>query len=139
MENRSMPPGAVIPKLAYPDVREAADWLCRAFGFSERLRIGNHRAQLVSGTGSIIVTQRKSNRQSTDTIHAVMVCVVDVDAHHEQAMQSGAKITSPPTNYPFGERQYSAEDPGGHQWIFSQTIANINPQDWGGTLIEPGG
>jgi uncharacterized glyoxalase superfamily protein PhnB len=44
--NRSMPPSAVIPELPYPDVREATDWLCRAFGFKERLRIGDHRAQL---------------------------------------------------------------------------------------------
>jgi hypothetical protein len=42
--NRSMPPGVIIPELAYGDMREAVAWLCRAFGFSERLRIGNHRA-----------------------------------------------------------------------------------------------
>jgi hypothetical protein len=43
--NRSMPPGTIIPELAYPDVREAARLLCRAFGFRERLRIANHRVQ----------------------------------------------------------------------------------------------
>ena len=42
--NRSMPPSVIIPELAYPDVREAVDWLCRSFGFVERLRIGDHRA-----------------------------------------------------------------------------------------------
>ena len=136
MTNRSMPPGAIIPELAYPDVREAVDWLCRAYGFSERLQIGKHRAQLVFGTGSIIVTLRKPDLASTDPGHAVMVCVTDIDAHYEQATRSGAKITSPPADYPYGERQYSAKDPGGHQWIFSQTIADVNPQDWGGVLIN---
>jgi hypothetical protein len=37
--NRSMPPGTIIPELAYEDVGNAAAWLCEAFGFKERLRI----------------------------------------------------------------------------------------------------
>jgi len=36
----------IIPVLIYPDVREAVAWLSAAFGFAERVRIGeNHRAQ----------------------------------------------------------------------------------------------
>jgi hypothetical protein len=37
--NRSIPSSVVIPVLEYPDVREAVDWLCRTFGFVERLRL----------------------------------------------------------------------------------------------------
>jgi len=47
--NRSVPSSTVIPVLAYDDVTQASDWLCRAFGFKERLRIADHRAQLVFG------------------------------------------------------------------------------------------
>ena len=60
--NRSMPPGAIIPELPYPDVRAAAEWLCRTFGFVERLQIGNHRAQLVFGGGSVVITQAHDSR-----------------------------------------------------------------------------
>lgn len=42
--NRSVPSAIVIPELPYDDVAEASDWLCQAFGFKERLRIGDHRA-----------------------------------------------------------------------------------------------
>ncbi len=55
-DNRSMPTSAIIPELPYPDVREAVDWLCQTFGFTERLRIGTHRAQLAFGAGSMVVT-----------------------------------------------------------------------------------
>ncbi len=55
--NRSMPPGVIIPELPYPNVREAVDWLCETFGFTERLRIEDHRAQLQFGEGSLVVTQ----------------------------------------------------------------------------------
>ena len=44
--NRSMPTATVIPELAYPDVGEAVDWLCRAFSFTERLRIAESLADV---------------------------------------------------------------------------------------------
>jgi uncharacterized glyoxalase superfamily protein PhnB len=142
--NRSMPLGVVIPELAYPDVRAAVNWLCRTFGFMERLRIGNHRAQLAIGAGSIIVTGRPDQQgvgslyasPDPELSHAVMVRVDDVDQHYEQARQSGARIINPPTDYPYGERQYTVDDLGGHRWTFSQTIADIDPKDWGGELLE---
>jgi uncharacterized glyoxalase superfamily protein PhnB len=42
--NRSIPASSVVPVLIYPDVREAVAWLIAAFGFVERVRIGeDHR------------------------------------------------------------------------------------------------
>ena len=46
LRNRSMAPGVIIPELDYEDVNAAAAWLCRAFGFEERLRIASHRVQI---------------------------------------------------------------------------------------------
>lgn len=132
--NRSMPPGVIIPELAYPDVREAAEWLCRAFGFVERLRIGDHRAQLSFGDGSVVVTEGHGE-PGGGFHHSVMVRVSDVDSHYDRARQAGARILNPPADYPYGERQYTVEDPGGHRWTFSQTIANIDPEKWGGILL----
>lgn len=130
--NRSMPPSIIIPELPSPNVREAVDWLCKSFRFKERLQIGNHRAQLVFGEGSIVVTQGNDTNASL----SVMVRMEDVDSHHEHARRSGAKIINPPTDYPYGERQYVAEDLGGHRWTFSQTIADVDPKNWGGILFE---
>lgn len=128
--NRSVPDVSVIPELPYPDVREAAEWLCRAFGFRERLKIGDHRAQLVYEDGSVIVIQGEAGPSH------LLVRVEDADAHRAQAEAAGAKIRSEPTDWPYGERQYSAEDPGGHIWTFSESIADVDPADWGGTLKE---
>ena len=127
-----MPPGVIIPEPPYPDVRETVDWHCHNFGFVERLRIQNHRAQLVFGEDSITVTQGRD----TNPFCAVMVRVEDVSAHFERVNRSGALILNPLTDYPYGERQYTVEDPGGHRWTFSQTIADIDPKSWGGILFE---
>ncbi|HKE49761.1 MAG TPA: VOC family protein [Rhodanobacteraceae bacterium] len=134
--NRSMPPGAFIPELGYADVPAAAAWLCRAFGFSERLRIADHRIQLTFDGGSMVVVEGPQHPDAAHaTTHAVMVHVADVDAHHARAKREGARIVREPASHPFGERQYTALDPGGHRWTFSQSIADVDPADWGGVLV----
>ncbi|MET0937607.1 MAG: VOC family protein [Gaiellaceae bacterium] len=127
LANRSMPAGAVIPVLGYDDVSEAADWLCETFGFAERWRAGSHRAQLAMGDSAVAITEGGSPGSN------VMVRVDDVDAHYELASKRGVQILDPPTDYPYGERQYTAVDLGGHTWTFSQSIADVAPEDWGGT------
>ena len=135
--NRSIPKATVIPVLAYPDVAEAVAWLTEAFGFRERLRIGTHRAQLVVGDGAVIVTDRRRGSAQSDLgADSVLVRVEDADAHHDRAVASGATIIDPPTDYPYGERQYTAEDPAGHRWTFSESIADVDPSDWGGTPVH---
>ena len=62
--NRSIPSATVIPVLVYPDVREAVAWLSAAFGFVERLQIGeSHRSQLSVGDGAVIVGDVHGERQ----------------------------------------------------------------------------
>jgi uncharacterized glyoxalase superfamily protein PhnB len=136
--NRSMPNCVIIPTLAYRDVREAVGWLCERFGFEEHLAIGNHRAQLVFGNAAVVVTQMCCSASTTipELLHSVMVRVSDVDAHYRRAVQNGVRILQPPVDYPYGERQYTAEDLGQHTWTFSQIIADIDPACWGGKLLK---
>jgi uncharacterized glyoxalase superfamily protein PhnB len=64
----------------------------------------------------------------------LLVRVDDADAHHARAAEAGATIVSEPEDFPYGERQYNAVDLGGHRWTFSQSIDDVDPADWGGTL-----
>ena len=141
--NRSIPAAAVVPVLIYPDVRAAVAWLGNAFGFSERVRIGDdHRSQLNVGDGAVIIGDVRGERRPPrpgEVTHSVMVRVADVDSHCERAQANGAHIVMPPTNFEYGERQYAAEDLAGHQWTFSQTLADVAPEDWGGVSVDPAG
>jgi uncharacterized glyoxalase superfamily protein PhnB len=139
-ENRSVPSAAVVPVLVYPDVRAAVSWLCETFGFAERLRIGeDHRAQLSVGDGgAVIVGDVRSDRvppEAGRVTHQVRVRVEDVNAHHGRAREQGATILKEPTEYEYGEREYAVADPWGHQWLFSETLADVDPASWGGTLL----
>jgi len=127
-----MPPGVIIPEIPYADIGEAADWLCRAFGFKKRLQIANHRIQLSFGDSSIVAIEGNDYTPS----FSVMVNVDNVDGLYERARSMGAETINPPADYPFGERQCTVKDPGGHRWTFSQTIADVDPGTWGGILFE---
>lgn len=127
-----MPPCTVIPELVYDDVPQAIDWLCDTFGFTERWRAGDHRAQLCLGDGTIAVTEPRTSKALPGP-RSVMVRIADADAHHGHARERGATIIREPQDFPYGERQYTAEDPAGHHWTFSQSIADVAPEEWGGT------
>ncbi len=138
LTNRSIPRCTVIPELGYPDIGEAIDWLCAAFDFTLRLRIANHRAQLNVGDEAVVLTEGGPDKSDKSPAgaglgHSVLVRVADVDAHHERARQHGARIVRPPADQPYGERQYTAQDFVGRSWTFSQSIADVAPEEWGGT------
>ncbi|HLW95531.1 MAG TPA: VOC family protein [Solirubrobacteraceae bacterium] len=141
--NRSIPAATVIPVLIYPDVRAAVAWLEQAFGFAERVKIGeDHRSQMnVGDGGAVIIGDVRGDRRPPregETTHSVMVRVEDAAAHCEHARENGAVIMQEPQDQPYGERQYSAADPWGHQWTFSQTLADVAPEEWGGESISRG-
>lgn len=128
LTNRSMMPSTVIPQLPYPGVTEAAEWLRAVFGFTVRIRIGNHRIQMNAGDGHVVLVEGdgKSPRCS------LMMRVADVDAHYARVKALGIAIASPPETHPYGERQYTVIDCGGHAWKFSQSVADVAPESWGG-------
>jgi uncharacterized glyoxalase superfamily protein PhnB len=139
--NRSIPAATVIPVLIYPDVRAAVEWLSAAFGFEERVQIGeNHRSQMKVGDGAVILGDIRNDRKPPregETTHCVMVRVEDARAHCERAKAHGAKIIDELRDFPYGERQYTAMDLAGHQWTFSETLRDVAPVEWGGVTIIP--
>jgi len=137
--NRSMPSSVIVPVLLYPDVRQAVQWLCATFGFVERLRIGEHRSQLEFNGGAIVVTGGHGDiggdAGEAPVTHSLMVRVIDIDRHYQCVVAAGARVFGPPTDFPYGERQYTAEDPGRHRWTFSQTLWDVDPREWGAVLL----
>lgn len=139
--NRSAPPHTVVPIVVYDDVEQAVKWLTRTFGFVEKVRIGDHRAQLDAGGGAVIIADASHGRRAPEDAdgitHSTMVRVRDIEAHYKIALAGGAQIASEPGDLPYGERQYSARDPAGHLWTFSQSVADVEPEDWGGVSVSP--
>jgi uncharacterized glyoxalase superfamily protein PhnB len=140
--NRSAPPVTVTPVLIYPDVRAAVAWLESAFGFEERVRVGDaHRAQLrVGSDGAVIVADVHGDQAAPSAgivTHILKVRVPDVDAVFARARDFGAPVRQEPTTYEYGERSCVLEDLAGHRWELSQTVRDVEPEEWGGTTVAP--
>ena len=132
----------MTPVLVYPDVRAAVAWLEAAFGFEERVRIGDtHRAQLRAGPdGAVVVADAGGERVAPDgggSTHLVKVRVPDVDAAFARACEHGARVVEPLTTWEYGERSCLLEDLAGHRWELTQTVRDVAPEEWGGKTIAP--
>jgi uncharacterized glyoxalase superfamily protein PhnB len=142
LSNRSAPPATVTPVLVYPDVRAAVAWLGAAFGFEERVRIGEaHRAQMRVGLdGAIVVAEVGGDRAAPDgpgRTHLIKVRVPNVDSAFAQAREQGARVVEDLTTWEYGERSGVVEDIGGHRWELTQTLRDVAPEEWGGTTVTP--
>jgi uncharacterized glyoxalase superfamily protein PhnB len=57
-------------------------------------------------------------------------------ASASRAASHRAQIVQAPADYPYGHRQYTVEDLGGTRWTFSETIADVAPEAWGGATAN---
>jgi len=142
LTNRSAPPATVTPVLVYADVRAAVAWLEAAFGFEERVRIGDaHRSQMRVGTdGAVVLADAGGDRVTPEgrgKTHLIKVRVPDVDSAFARACEEGARVVEDLTTWEYGERSGVVEDLGGHRWELTQTVRDVEPEEWGGTTIAP--
>jgi uncharacterized glyoxalase superfamily protein PhnB len=142
LTNRSAPPVTVTPVLIYPDVRAAVAWLESAFGFEERVRIGDgHRAQLrVEADGGVVVAEPRGDQvppRKGFVTQLVKVRVADVDAAFARARRAGARVVQELQTYEYGERSCVLEDLAGHRWELTQTLRDVEPEAWGGITVAP--
>jgi PhnB protein len=134
----------ITPYLLYEDAAGAIDFLTRAFGFRERMRIEDGgkvgHAELALGDGEIYLGQPGGDYKSPKRLGLrttlVHVYVDDVDNHFERAKAAGAEITDEPADQEYGDRRYSALDPEGIHWFFAQRVRDVAPEEYGATVAS---
>jgi uncharacterized glyoxalase superfamily protein PhnB len=155
MPTKNPPDGMprIVPMVSYEDIGAAADWLCSAFGFQERLRytatdgtLSHVQLELADGLvmlgnadGTYVSPRRHAEscevmQRVYDTPYVsdgLHVYVDDVAAHYEEARRAGATILSELEETPFGDRHYRVEDPEGHRWMFAEHVRDVAPEEWG--------
>lgn len=124
--------------MLYEDVAAALEWLARAFGFTERLRLAGPdgsvtHAEMVLADGVVRMgcpgPHYRNPKRTGHINQQLYVCVDDVEAHFERARRAGAKILAVPEDQFYGDRRYGAEDPEGHRWYFAQHIRDLRRGD----------
>jgi|SRR5581483_9079991 len=134
MASSSSPgPQRIFPMLAYDDAPAAIDFLCAAFGFTERFRmpmddgrIGHAELVLHDNVLMLATTWKDGGLASPKDLpglpYQLMCEVDDVDAHFRRARDAGAVIVTEPEDQPYGHRMYRAMDREGHRWLFATPI-----------------
>jgi uncharacterized glyoxalase superfamily protein PhnB len=126
---------AIIPILVYEDIEAAHDFLVETFGFTSG---GLHRTEdgtavhgeVRMGDDAVWLHavaeehQMATPRDSKQSHGGLEVIVEDVDAHHARSKAAGARIERPPTDQPYGLREYGARDPENHRWWFSSPLTS---------------
>lgn len=136
----------ITPYLLYENGAEAIEFLTRAFGFSERMRMPNEQggvahaelefegAVLMLGTpGGDFKSPKTSGVGSPAFVH---LYVDDVDAHYAHAKEAGAEITREPEEQFYGDRTYGAKDPEGMSWYFAQHVRDVSPEEMSTATAE---
>ena len=144
-----MSASGITPLLRYRDPHQAAEWLCRAFGFTinttEHEPDGSLRCiTLDAGRGLIVIGPVVSDTEldrlmaqptdiggiSTQTCYAT---VDDVATHCQTARAAGASIAIEPTVDEGGTAYYLCRDPEGHLWSFGTHSFNTESAAAGDT------
>ncbi len=118
----------VYPALRYHDARAAIDWLCEAFGFTEKeVHEGDagaiaHAELTVPGGGVVMLSTEPEEGDPRWGKHAgqgwIYIAIENPDALHDRAVAAGAEVVMGLTDTDYGSRDFSVRDPEGSLWSF---------------------
>ena len=128
----------ITPFVDYANVAAAADWLGRAFGFVEVLRVVeddghvSHAEISLGDDANVLLGGPRGFSDPDGFPYAAVVCRVDdVDAHFAGSVAAGAVIDREVVDEPWGTRMYRCTDPFGHKWMFFTPVREVAPEEWG--------
>lgn len=137
VDNRSVPTDIVLPHIAYRNLTQAIAWLSMTFGFVEYYHYGEPVSGAMMRSARAYMILKAAREGSSVQRSLLMLFVEDVDAHYAHSKSAGAKICEELNETRHGERQYVAEDPEGHRWLFSQHVRDLDPTEWGAVVVNP--
>ena len=129
----------VTPRLVVSDGAAAIEFYVRAFGAEE---VGERftapggeliHAEVRIGDSVVMLTGESDEAQSPSSAGTATAILAtyweDVDAAWERALAAGAEVIYPLADQFYGERGGRLRDPFGHQWMLSQVIEDVPPEE----------
>jgi PhnB protein len=134
----------VTPRLYVDAGRAAIEFYQRAFGAQQvgdvftgpsgevihaELRIGDAVVMLTEDTGDESMPSRAPSATGNITTAVMATYWADVDAAWQRAVEAGAEVLYPLADQFYGERSGRVRDPFGQQWMLSQHIEDVMPDE----------
>src|SRR6202790_3332218 len=130
----------VTPYLFVRSAGRAMDFYKNVFGATEIVRMTGPNGKIMHAEvkiGDSIVMLADENPQtgvmSPQTVGGysvgLHVCVENVDAVIQKAVENGAKLLRPIKNQFYGDRSGSLLDPFGHMWSVATHVEDVSPEE----------
>jgi PhnB protein len=133
-----MPEGynSVSPYLVVDGADKLIDFMTRAFGAKERMRMPGPggaigHAEMELGDSVIMLgdsATTDNNRKATAMIH---LYVEDADATYKKAVEAGARVDQDLETKFYGDRGGSVIDEWGNIWWISTHVEDVPPEEMG--------
>ena len=130
----------MTPYLAISGAAEAIEFYKKAFGATERMRMGAPggtvgHAELEIGGGLIMLADEYPDMEfrSPATLGGspvvIHLYVEDADAFCERAVRAGAMLIRPVADQFYGDRSGQLRDPFGHVWSVATHKEDLSPEE----------
>ncbi len=144
---------ALAPAIAVKNAAQAIDFYKQAFGAEERYRLIDpesgkigHAEVTINGALLTVSDEYPQYNKSPETLGGVsakfLITCADVDAAFARAIAAGAEAIIPLSDQFYGHRDARMRDPFGHEWLLSQVIEEVTPEEmqrrWD-TMVKTGG
>jgi uncharacterized glyoxalase superfamily protein PhnB len=136
MSDKLVEPSRIYPGLRYRDAPAMIAWLCKAFGFTERVVYPGPdgtitHAELAFGSGMVMLSSVRDDKfgaivgppigpevGAKGNGQAIYVAIDDPDGLFSRAKAAGADMLMGLTDTDYGSRDFICRDPEGYLWCF---------------------
>ncbi len=134
----SYPP--LAPAFAVHDAAAAIQFYKAAFGAVERFRLIDpegkkigHAELTINGALVMLSDEYPAYNKTPKSLGGTTVKLglmsSNADADFERAIKAGAEVVMPLSNQFYGHRSGRLRDPFGHEWIISQEVEKVSPEE----------
>jgi len=131
---------SLAPAIAVKHGAQAIEFYKAAFGAQELYRLIDpesgkigHAELTINGALLMLSDEYPQHSKTPETLGGVSarfyVKCDDVDTAFRRAVEAGAEIVMPLNNQFYGHRDGRVRDPFGHEWLLSQQIEDVSPEE----------
>lgn len=134
-EVKPIPDGysVITPYLIVDDAAGFIDFLSKAFGAVERLRVpmpgGTIGHAEVEINGAVLMVSDVAGTDFETTRSMIYHYVEDVDSAYKRAIDAGATAIAEPETQFFGDRMGHVLDTSGNRWVLSTHVEDVDMEE----------
>ena len=127
MSENAVPDGyhTVTPYIVVPDAEGLIEFMAKAFGGKERMRMDGENGAITHEEveiGDSVIMIASSSGEVPPKSAMLHLYVADVDQSYKRAVEAGGESMREPEDQPYGDRSAGLKDSWGNEWWLATHI-----------------